>query len=249
MNTKNLNLIFQNYVSRFEYLNAPDGADENYKWYAVRNFQNIFDIDAPDFAAMLKQACKATMNLIDSYMQPFGGLVVMVEKCGEAETIREMFRQLYAGDGGDLSVRQEKINAFLKSCDELLAKHYPTSHLYKNDQRSAMAYLWFYDPEHNFMCKATEAQYLANAAEFYDDWGTYASFRLDVYYRFCAALLNEIRSNTALMNIHQSRFEGHEKEMHPDINLHILAFDIIYCARTYGLYTGVEIKEHVSYLD
>ena len=153
-------------------------------------------------------------------------------------------RQLYAGDGGDLSVRQEKINAFLKSCDELLEKHYPTSHLYKNDQRSAMAYLWFYDPEHNFMCKATEAQYLANAAEFYDDWGTYASFRLDVYYRFCAALLNEIRSNTALMNIHQSRFEGHEAEMHPDINLHILAFDIIYCARTYGLYAGVEIKEH-----
>ena len=243
MNTKNLNLIFSNYIAQFARLNEPTGANENYKWYAVRNFQEIFDIDAPDFAAMLKQACKSTENLIDSYMQPFSGLVVMAEKDGEAETIREMFRMLYTDDGGNLSVRQEKIDAFLKSCDELLKKHYPTSHLYKNDQRSVMGYLWFHDPDNNYMCKTTEAQYLANAAEFYEDWGTYAHFRLDVYYRFCDALIEEIRKNQALMDIHNSRFEGHEGEMHPDAKLHILAFDVIYCARTYGLYSGVEIKE------
>ena len=93
------------------------------------------------------------------------------------------------------------------------------------------------------MCKTTEAQYLANAAEFYEEWGTYAAFRLDVYYRFCDALIDEISKNPDLLAIHQSRFEGHEAEMHPDTKLHILAFDIIYCARTYGLYTGVEIKD------
>ena len=243
MNTKNLNLIFENYISRFERINEPDGANENYKWFAVHNFQEVFDIDAPDFASMLKKACRATENMIDNYMQPFSGLVVMAEKDGEAETIREMFRQLYADDGGDLTARQQKITAFLASCDELLAKHYPSSHLYKNDQRSAMAYLWFYDPDNNYMCKTTEAQYLANAAEFYEEWGTYATFRLDVYYRFCDALIDEIRKCPALLAIHQSRFEGHEAEMHPDTQLHILAFDIIYCARTYGLYTGVEIKD------
>lgn len=242
MNTKKLNLIFENYVSHFEQINEPNGANESYKWVAVHNFQEIFDIDAPDFASMLKKACKATENMIDNYMQPFGGLVVMAEKNGEAENIREMFRRLYADDGGDLTARQQKIMAFLASCDELLAKHYPSSHLYKNDQRSAMAYLWFHDPDSNYMCKTTEAQYLANAVEFYEEWGTYAAFRLDVYYRFCDALIDEIRKCPALLAIHQSRFEGHETEMHPDTQLHILAFDIIYCARTYGLYTGVEIK-------
>ena len=100
---------------------------------------------------MLKKACRATVNMIDNYMQPFSGLVVMAEKDGEAETIRKMFRQLYAEDGGDLTIRQQKITAFLASCDELLAKNYPSSHLYKNDQRSAMAYLWFYDPDNNYM--------------------------------------------------------------------------------------------------
>lgn len=243
MNLKNLNLIFENYISRFESFNEPKGSNESYKWFAVHNFQDAFDIDAPDFAAMLKKACRATENLIDSYMQPFSGLVVMAEKDGEAETIREMFRLLYADDGGDLTVRQDKITEFLKSCDELLEKHYPASHLYKNDQRSAMAYLWFYDPDNNYMCKTTEAQYLADAVEFYDEWGTYASFKLDVYYRFCDALIEEIRKYPALLTIHQSRFEGHESEMHPDTALHILVFDIIYCARTYGLYSGVEIKD------
>jgi len=243
MNTKNLNLIFENYISHFERINEPDGANENYKWFAVHNFQEVFDIDTPDFAPMLKKACKATGNMIDSYMQPFAGLVAMAEKDGEAETIRQMFRLLYADDGGDLSVRQEKITAFLSSCDELLTKHYPSSHLYKNDQRSAMAYLWFHDPDSNYMCKTTEARYLANATEFYEEWGTYATFRLDVYYRFCDALIDEIKKNPTLLAIHQSRFEGHESEMHPDLNLHILAFDIIYCARTYGLYMGVEIKD------
>ena len=56
MNTKNLNLIFENYISRFERINEPDGANENYKWFAVHNFQEVFDIDAPDFASMLKKA-------------------------------------------------------------------------------------------------------------------------------------------------------------------------------------------------
>ena len=242
MNIKNLNLIFENYISRFEKINEPDGAYENYKWFAVHDFQNVFDINAPDFSSMLKKACKATSIAIDNYMQPFSGLVVMAEKDGEAETIREMFRQLYADDGGDLVVRQQKITAFLSSCDKLLEKHYPSSHLYKNDQRSVMAYLWFYDPDNNYMCKTTEARYLANAVEFYEEWGTYANFRLDVYYRFCDALIDEIRKNSALLAIHQSRFEGHETEMNPDKQLHILVFDIIYCARTYGLYTGVEIK-------
>ncbi len=244
MNQKNLNLIFENYISRFERFNKPAPAEpnESYKWAAVQNFRQAFDLDAPDFASMLKRACGTTKNIIDSYTQPFGGLVVMAEKNGEAETIRQMFRKLYANDNGDLALRQQKITAFLSSCDALLEKHYPSSFLYKNDQRSAMAYLWFYDPDHNYLCKATEARYLADAVGFYEEWGTYADFRLDVYYRFCDALVDEIRKNPALIAVHQSRFEGHEAEMHPDSQLHILAFDIIYCARTYGLYTGVELQ-------
>ncbi len=243
MNTKNLNLIISNYISRYEDFNDnPDGANENFKWFAVHDFGQVFDLEAPDFAAMLKKACKATSIMIDNFTQPFGGLVAMAEKKGEAENIREMFRQLYADDGGDLTIQQEKITDFVRSCDELLEKHYPSSFHYKNDQRSAMAYLWFHDPDHHYMCRTSDARYLAEALEIYSDWGTYNSFQLDVYYQFCDTLLEELKKNEALMDLHQSRFVGHEEEMDPDKALHILVFDIIYCARTYGLYTGVKIK-------
>lgn len=248
MDTKNMIRIFDNYIDRFKWLTAPEpfGADESYKWKAVLEFQMVFDLEADNFADVLKEGKLASGNLIDSYMQPFGGLVAMAEKNGEAENIRNMFRRLFADDGGDLNVRQQKIDDFIKSSDEMLDKHYPGSFLYKNDQRSVMGYLWLHDPDHNYMCKNMEANYLANAVEFYDDWGPYGAFKLPVYHRFCDELVTEMKNYSALIEIHNSRFLNHEQEMYPDKELHILAFDMIYCAGRYGLYEGVDIKRHTA---
>jgi len=245
MNIKNLNKVFDNYIQKFEFINNAEN-NESYKWSAVLEYQKAFDLDAEDFVAVLKKAKQASGNLIDSQVQPFGGLVVMAEKNGEAETIREMFRNLYAEDNGDLDVIQKKIDSFLASCDALLDKHYPGSHLYANDQRTAMGYLWLYNPDKYFFCKTTQAQYLAKCIEFYDSWGTYANFSLPVFYRFCNVLLDAIKGNQQLLDTHRSRFECAEKEMHPDTEYHILLVDIIFCSQIYGLYDGVTIQERSS---
>jgi len=245
MNIKNLNKVFDNYIQKFEFINNAEN-NESYKWSAVLEYQKAFDLDAEDFVAVLKKAKQASGNLIDSQVQPFGGLVVMAEKNGEAETIREMFRNLYAEDNGDLDVIQKKIDSFLASCDALLDKHYPGSHLYANDQRTAMGYLWLYNPDKYFFCKTTQAQYLAKCIEFYDSWGTYANFSLPVFYRFCNVLLDAIKGNQQLLDTQRSRFECAEKEMHPDTEYHILLVDIIFCSQIYGLYDGVTIQERSS---
>ena len=245
MNLKNLAKVFDNYIQKFEFINNAEN-NESYKWSAVLEYQKAFDLDAEDFVAVLKKAKQASGNLIDSQVQPFGGLVVMAEKNGEAETIREMFRNLYAEDNGDLDVIQKKIDSFLASCDALLDKHYPGSHLYANDQRTAMGYLWLYNPDKYFFCKTTQAQYLAKCIEFYDSWGTYANFSLPVFYRFCNVLLDAIKGNQQLLDTHRSRFECAEKEMHPDTEYHILLVDIIFCSQIYGLYDGVTIQERSS---
>lgn len=245
MNLKNLNKVFQNYIEKFEFLNNSNN-NESYKWAAVLEYQRVFDLDAEDFVAVLKKAKQASGNLIDSTVQPFGGLVVMAEKNGEAETIREMFRNLYAEDNGDLTIIQQKIDRFLCSCDALLDKHYPGSHLYANNQRTAMGYLWLYNPDKYFFCKTTQAQYLAKCIEFYDSWGTYANFNLAVFYRFCNILLDAIKDNQQLLNTHRSRYDDYPKELHPDTELHILLVDIIFCSQIYGLYDGVTIHERTS---
>ena len=249
MNQKVLHELFDGYISKFDIINMPPpGDDENYKWEAAAEFQSVFDIDADDFSSVLKKAKIATANLIDSSIQPLGGLAEMAEKHGESETIREMFRNLFCADGEDLTAQQQRIDTFLRRCDDLLEKHYPGSHMFKNDQRSAMAYLWFHDPERYYLCKTSEAAYFANCAGFYDDWGTYGNFNLPVYYRFCNELVDAMKEYPPLIKTHLSRYENTTRVFHPDKNLHILVFDLIYCVGRYNLYgsnrakTQAEIK-------
>lgn len=245
MNRKNLNQIFDAYIQQFEVLNNSQN-DENYKWCAIVDFQKAFDLSVSDdsFASMLKGAKDATENIIDSYTQPFHGLVELAKR--EPNAVRSMLTALLEDDGGDLVARQDKIDTFLEECDRLMENYFPGSHLYKNDQRSAMAYLFFNDPDNHYLYKATEAKYLADCVGFYDDWGTMASFKLDVYHRFCDELIEEIKATPALISMHRSRFINAKKQMHEDEPLHVLAFDIIYCAHAYNLYSGISFDKITS---
>lgn len=245
MNRKNLNQIFDAYIQHFAVLNDSHN-NESYKWSAIVDFQKAFDlsVSADAFAGMLKEAKDATENLIDSYTQPFHGLYELAKR--EPETVRAMLTALLEDDGGDLAARQDKIDTFLAECDQLVESYFPGSHLYKNDQRSAMAYLFLNDPDNHYLYKATEAKYLADCVGFYDDWGTMSNFKLDVFHRFCDELIDEIKATPALMATHQSRFVDAKKPMHEDELLHVLVFDIIYCAHTYNLYSGLSFDKVTS---
>ena len=245
MNRKNLNQIFDAYIQHFAVLNDSHN-NESYKWSAIVDFQKAFDlsVSADGFAGMLKEAKDATENLIDSYTQPFHGLYELAKR--EPETVRAMLTALLEDDGGDLVARQEKIDNFLAECDQLVESYFPGSHLYKNDQRSAMAYLFLNDPDNHYLYKATEAKYMADCVGFYDDWGTMSNFKLEVFHRFCDELIEEIKATPALMATHQSRFVDAKKPMHEDEFLHVLVFDIIYCAHTYNLYSGLSFDKVTS---
>ena len=179
--------------------------------------------------------------MIDSSTQPFGALCEYAKR--EPGTVRQLFRGLLTDDDGDLRKRQFKIDTFLAGTDELLRKYYPNSYMFVNTQQSAMAYLWFCDPDTHYYYKATEAKYLADCVEFYDNWGVNGNFHLSVYHRFCDEIVAQMRNNPALVETHQSRFDKCGSEMHPDEQLHILVVDMIFCARRYGLYDGIPIKD------
>ena len=245
MNRKNLNQIFDAYIQHFAVLNDSHN-NESYKWSAIVDFQKAFDlsVSADGFAGMLKEAKDATENLIDSYTQPFHGLYELAKR--EPETVRAMLTALLEDDGGDLVARQEKIDTFLAECDQLVEIYFPGSHMYKNDQRSAMAYLFLNDPDNHYLYKANEAKYMADCVGFYDDCGTMSNFKLEVFHRFCDELIEEIKATPALMATHQSRFVDAKKPMHEDEFLHVLVFDIIYCAHTYNLYSGLSFDKVTS---
>ena len=84
MNTHNLNLIFEQYISHFAELNDVDGNDEGYKWRAESCFVEHWDIDAEDFVSMFKASTKEMSNLIDNAtVQPIGGILLLLKQPNE----------------------------------------------------------------------------------------------------------------------------------------------------------------------
>lgn len=239
MNKKNLQMIFKKYIDNFEHINNKTN-DENYKWEIAQQFQ-AFDVDAEDFVGMLTQMWKLSANLVDSSRQlPFYALVDYAKE--EPETVREMFRKLFMDEHMEWEIKQKHIQEFIEASETLRQKYSPDSHLYVNNQRSVMQYLFLRYPESNFGYKASQAKSFADCIEFYEDWGPMTHFRLDVYYKMCEQLVEEIKNNEALLKTHKSRYENTDRNFHPDKNLHILAMDIIYSSQAYDFYNGITFE-------
>lgn len=248
MNKQRLHQIFANYIDSFELINNNQN-NENYKWEIANQFRNLMNPDSPDFVENIKEAWKLSSNLIDSSNRYcFSALVVCAEKA--PEEIKSLFKNLFANDFGDLSIRQNKILKFIDDANSLVSKYHSNNGVFMNDQRSAMAYLFLYDPDNHYLYKASEARSFASCVEFYTDWRSGADFQLDVYYRMCDCLVEEIKNSEELLKTNASRyFDKHGKRidnMHPDNNFHILAFDIIYGAPEfrYNFYKGIPFSKY-----
>lgn len=237
MNREHLLTIFNEYIKNFETINN-DLHTEYMKWQFAKAFSE-FDIFTSNFAKELKRLKKISSVLIDgSRSYPFGAIITYAEN--EPETVRKLFLDLFTEDNKDFSVRQHKIDRFIEQT-ELLRSKYHLGSLSKNDQRSAMAFLFFRNPENHYLYKANQAYRFANCIEFYDDWGAMSHFNMSTYYRMCDWLVEEIQKYPPLIETNASRYELFS-DLHPDSNFHILAFDIIYCSQVYGFYRGMNIK-------
>lgn len=248
MNVEHIQQIFSHYIEKFALLNNNEH-DENFKWYITGGFHRLMDdalsASISEFPDTLLRACKFTQNIIDSYTQPFYGLVEFARK--EPETVRQMFVDLYSGDNGDLHVQEKKIEDFFDQSKVLLDKYFSGSYRYKQNSHSVSAYLFLYDPDHHYMYKAEQSRIFADCIEFYEDWGTGDNIKLDVYYRMCDWLIEQIMSSRELLTMDASRFEADsDGKMFPDEAKHVLAFDLIYCCSVYNLFDGISFSRPKS---
>lgn len=245
MNKANLQQIFSHYLEKFEYITDKNSNDENYKWFICKKFRRLMDealaAESEDFASALYKAKAVTANLIDSFTQPFAGLVEFAKR--EPETVREMFQNLYSDDQGDIHIQEALIADFFDKSNELLEKYSPGSYRYKQNSHSVSAYLFLYDPDNHYMYKASQSCIFADCIQYYDDWGTGDNIKLDVYYRMCDWLVEQIFECKELLATDASRFELPESaEMFEDKKKHLLAFDIIYACSVYDLFDGISFN-------
>lgn len=247
MNENHLQQIFENYIERFEEFNGGkiNGPTEYYKWEMPIEFKSCMDraLGAEDkevFSGQMTAIAKLTRDFIDSGKTlPFAGLIRITDK--EWETVQEMFKELFANDNGDVDNCQRKIETFLMKSRRLEEK-YKLSSLYKNDYRAVTTYLFLYNPENNYIYKPTHAQNFQDCIEFYKDFGEGDHVNLKNYYCMCDQLVEAIKKNSAIQGTEKLRSLKFKKKPHPDIEKHILAYDIIYCCSAYNLFRGITFK-------
>ena len=231
MNLERLNNIIDTYIDNFDMIN-DDTHDENMKWRAVYHFKNHFNINAPDFHEMFKNAIsKSSIIINNDTVQPVNGILKLITH--EEDTMRSLFKMLYEDDGGDLDKRQGRIEKFVDETNKLLEKYERGKWKYKQDFRSALAYLVFFKPEENYLYKSSQCQPFFRYLEYSEEIGYGQYFKLSRYYKMCDEVRQALSMHADLMKKHNER---RSKVENAEDNLHMLTFDIIYCSIVYGFY-------------
>lgn len=244
MNRIHFDQIVDSYIARFDELNAGDNGSngEVYKWEIAAEFRPTMDAalaaDDADFPAKLAAVVLLTEQTIDNGMElAFYALADYAQS--EPQAVREALCRLLTPDGGDLEARTQRFTEFLNFCESMRSKYYPDSWRYRASIRLPMMITGFYDPDHYYMYKASQAQAYADCVEFYDNWGSGMNMDLRIYHRMCDELVAAIKTRDDLLAAKDNRVKYAKKPLHPDTELHILAFDIIYCCTAYHLFEGI----------
>ncbi len=196
MNQERITLLLDSYASHWEEQAAPGSLRA--LWQAAERCAACFDLSAQDLPEMLRQAFEGAAPVINyaGSVQPLNGLLYLAEK--EPDSLRSELTDLLAEDGGDLSVRQARMQAFCERCGMLLHRHIAVKRAWEQNLRSAIALLAFLRPADNYLYKATEARYLADMLGCQTDVSSGAHFVLAGYYGMCDALEAAIARHAVL---------------------------------------------------
>lgn len=239
MNWENLHELINRYEENIYTLNDSKN-DEKFKWHAVQRFQDAWfapDADTLPFSELFHNAIKGSSILVNNgTVQPANGVVKLAEKA--PEEVERLFREvLFADDDDDLDVRQEHIEEFLEGMEALLQQYYPASWKYRQDRHATSCYLAMYAPEKNYIYKYSPVEAFAIYTEFGKDIGSGNGFKLAHYYELGDIVVEALKEHPELLRKHAEILDG---TYYRDESLHLLAFDIIYCADTYGYFKDLK---------
>lgn len=237
MDRENFNAIITRYLDKFDDTNKNPNR-EYFKWNAIDCFQKNWDLNAEDMLRMFSASVREFSVLLDTgKAAPTSGIKELLKNPEEVEFVRSAFRDLYAGDSGDLNLRQKRLENFVDTINQRILHYWPDSFLYPQTMRSAMCYLTALNPRDNYLFFWSRAHNWANCVEFDQDIGSGSSFSLPMYYQMCDEIVAEIGKNTELRRCADKRAEAAGVTI--EDNYHTLAYDIIFCATAYNLYVDI----------
>lgn len=245
MNKDNLHQLINEYEDNIDMIYGKEH-DELFKWRAMKVWRDEWfkpDEVFSSFAERFNAARKEFSLFIDnSRMHPSTSVIKLWEK--EPETVEHLFYDvLFADAHGDVSAVQNNMDRFLEEYENLRCKYFPSNWSFKQDRHSASVFLAVNNPDFNYVYKSSEALTMAKYLDFGFSIGSGISFSLPNYYRLCDEIVSVLREHDSLLEKHFSRLT---QEYYNDHSLHLLAFDLMYCCRTYNFYNVVTLPASVK---
>ena len=218
-------LAMQGFVTQYKASFAEHrlgSSNEIYKWKAVKCFQDNWNIDAPDFLAMLRAALAQTGNLLANMNNFPKGMLEDFAKVAP-EDVRGMFRALF-DENVDV---QTRVDAFAKKAAEL-RKLNPA---WKQDYQTPNAistYLWLRYPEKYYIYKYSvikdNAQKLCGL-----DMPTGKLERMVFGFALYDAICDELAKDIELVAMSKNSLSA---DCYPDDSLKTLTIDVGYFVST-----------------
>lgn len=201
--------------------------NENYKWKAVKQFQDNWDVNASDFSEMLSRSLEKTYNLLASANNFPKGMMSEFAKAAPEE-VRAMFIALF-DESRDVF---ERMDEFKHQSSVLLEKYGNGAAQHYQYENAISTYLWLRYPDKYYIYKFSEVQTVASELE--SDYqfrkGAYAeNIRnfLNLYDEISAAL----KEDAELVNLLHSHLTD---DCYPDPELKTLTIDVgFYISRVF----------------
>ena len=230
LNRDKLDEILSSYKKRFkELFNGKSKNDgEKYKWVAVKRFQDVWDINAPDFLDMFMKATDKTFNLLASMNNlPRGMIKEFATK--DPEAVREMFINLY-DESKDVT---ERIRAFSAAADEIKDKYNPGSWQQHYQGVNAIStYLWLRYPDKYYIYKYSEISKATKITE--SDFIAKKGYALENFVpglSFYGEICKAISEDTELVQMLKDEIDD---TCYPDEKFMTMAIDVgFYISRYY----------------
>lgn len=202
--------------------------NEKYKWQAVKCFQLNWDVNATDFAEMLKKSLSATANLLAS-VNNFPAR--MIQKFAEIvpEEVRAMYIELF-DESKDV---YERINSFKLKSSILLERYGNGAAQHYQNENSISTYLWLRYPDKYYIFKLSEVKVVASELE--SDYrfkkGAYAD-NIHNFYALYNEICAELQKDDELRNMLAAQVDS---TCYSDPEMRALTIDVgFYISRYYS---------------
>ena len=203
-------------------------ADECFKWEAVKCFQDNWNIDAEDFADMLKRSLAKTYGLLAS-MNNFPRQMIEIFAEEAPDKVKMMFVALF-DENKDVV---ERILDFKEQAEQLLKDHGNDAKNHYQNENSISTYLWLMYPDKYYIYKFGEikscAEVLKSSYKFKK--GAYED-NLRNFYSFYNELCVNLQGDAEMKKLLADNLT---EDCYPDKELRTLTIDFgFYITRKYS---------------